>query len=165
MGSGKSTYAAELSETSGAPRLNLDDWMATLFSADRPSYGSVEWYLDRKDRCIEQIWKIACEITKSGGDVILELGLIQRVSREQLYEKVDAAGVGLTVYVLEAPLEVRRSRVQTRNITRGETYSMDVPEEFFSRASNLWESPDDDECIARDVRFISTGSADDSTDT
>jgi len=56
VGSGKSTLASRLSEEHRAPRLILDDWMATLYGPDRPSTGNIEWYLERKGRCIEQMW-------------------------------------------------------------------------------------------------------------
>ncbi len=58
VGAGKSTFAATLSERHAAPHLCLDGWMATLFGPDRPSAGVLDWYMERKDRCLEQI----CEV-------------------------------------------------------------------------------------------------------
>lgn len=157
VGAGKSTFAAQLSGHHAAPRLALDDWMATLFRPDRPATGVMEWYIERKERCIDQIWKLTCDIIDTGTNVVLELGLIQRRDRMGLYDRVDAAGYDLTVYVLEAPREVRRQRVQERNRRKGETFSMEVPDQIFELASDMWEPPDDVECSGRDVRFISTG--------
>jgi hypothetical protein len=31
---------------------------------------------------------------------------------------------------------------------------MDVPAEFFELASDLWQPPEESECVGRDVRFI-----------
>lgn len=157
VGSGKSTFAAQLSRHHAAPRLTLDDWMATLFRPDRPATGVMDWYIERKWRCIDQIWKLTCDLIDTGTNVVLELGLIQRRDRMSLYDRVDAAGYDLTVHVLEAPREVRRKRVQERNRRRGETFSMEVPDQIFELASDMWEPPDDLECSGRDVRFISTG--------
>ena len=58
VGSGKSTLASKLSNEFSAPRLILDKWMTILFSPDRPDSDFIGWYLERKDRCIEQIWDV-----------------------------------------------------------------------------------------------------------
>jgi predicted kinase len=156
VGAGKSTFAAQLHERHAAPRLILDDWMATLFRPDRPGSGVMEWYGERKDRSIDQIWKVACDIVEAGHDVVLELGLVQQSLRQQFYDRVDAAGYDLTVYVLDASREARRDRVRQRNRDKGDTYSMDVPDVFFEIASDMWQPLDDWECEDRDVRFIRT---------
>lgn len=156
VGAGKSTFSASLGRRYRAPRLTLDDWMATLFSPDRPEVGVIEWYLERKDRCIAQIWKVACEVLEVGAPVVLELGLVRRASRRCLYERVDGAGIDLTVYVIDAPKAVRRARVARRNQERGATFSMEVPDPMFELADSMWEPPDDEEILQRDVRFVST---------
>ena len=156
VGAGKSTFASQLTKRYDGPQLILDDWMTTLFKPDRPTTGVVEWYVERKDRCIDQIWKLTCGLIEAGTDVILELGLIQRHSRQHLYDRVDVAGYKLTVYVLDASREVRRKRVRERNRQKSETFSMEVPDHIFEMASDMWEPLDDSECAGRDVRFIST---------
>jgi predicted kinase len=155
VGSGKSTFASQLGQRHAAPRLILDDWMATLFRPDRPSIGVIEWYVERKDRCIEQIWTVTCQLMEAGTDAVLELGLIQQHSRQSLYDRVDAAGYGITIYVLDAPREIRRERVRRRNRQRGKTFSMEVPDHVFEMASDMWEPPDESESNGRDIRFIS----------
>jgi predicted kinase len=155
VGAGKSTFGAELSIRHNTVLLALDEWMATLFAADRPQMISMQWYLARKDRCIEQIWKVACGLLATGNDVMLELGLIQLQAREQFYNRMDAAGYKFTVYVLDAAKEVRRERVMMRNTDKGKTFSMHVPLEIFEMASDMWDAPLKGECSRRDVRFIS----------
>lgn len=156
VGAGKSTFAARVGQQHAAPRLNLDEWMATLFRPDRPADGFVDWYVDRKRRCIEQIWCVAGDLIDVGSSVILELGLVQRADRDDFYTRVDAAGYPLKVYVLDAPETVRRERVRQRNIERGNTFRMEVPDEIFDLANRMWEPPDDDEIINRDIEFVST---------
>lgn len=56
VGAGKSTFGLALSRERAALRLTLDEWMAELFRPDRPETGLVAWYVERADRCIEQIW-------------------------------------------------------------------------------------------------------------
>ncbi|MCA9691827.1 MAG: ATP-binding protein [Myxococcales bacterium] len=154
VGAGKSTYALRLADERAALRLNLDEWMAALFRPDRPSAGVMEWYVERTARCVALIGALARRLIAAGSDVVLEIGLIRRKEREELYRWVEDAGIDLTVYVLDAPRDVRRARVLRRNEEQGETFSMAVPLEFFELASDLWEPPEDDELRGRDVRLL-----------
>jgi len=156
VGAGKSTYAAALSQKVSGPWLNLDDWMSTLFSPDRPAIGRIEWYLERKQRCIRQIWKTTQSIIDSNSDVVLELGLIQKVDRSYFYTLVHDAGYSLIIHVLDALASVRRERVMERNRVKGDTYSMDVPDDFFDLANRLWEPFDESELLNFQVHYIST---------
>jgi len=157
VGAGKSTFATKLGKDIPATRLTLDDWMSNLFKPDRPEGEDImEWYTERKQRCIEQIWKLACDIIETGSDVILELGLIQKIDRQKFYQRVQNKNLLLKVYVLDAPHGVRKERVQHRNMTQGETYSMEVPDHVFEMASYLWEPVSQQECEGIAVEFIST---------
>lgn len=156
VAAGKSTFALELSKQHRAVRLNLDEWMAQLFSPDRPDEGVMAWYTERTARCIDQIWRLTTSIIEAGTDVILEIGLIQRHERERLYRRVSAGGYDLSIYVLDAPRDLRRERVQQRNREKGATFSMLVPEHIFELASDMWEPVDQDERDGRDVHFFFT---------
>ena len=156
VGAGKSTFGLQLARDHAAVRLTLDEWMAELFRPDRPDTGVMEWYVERTGRCIEQIWKVASRIIDAGTDVVLEIGLIQRRDRARLYRRVDDAGYGLKIYVLDAPRELRRERVEQRNRVKGATFSMVVPPPIFDLASDMWEPPDEAERSGRDVRFMGT---------
>ena len=143
VGAGKSTFTRQLCREHAALCFNLDEWMARLFRADRPEVGVMEWYAERTARCIEQIWKLTQSLLELGNDVVLEIGLIQRRDRERLYRRVDGAGHALTVYVLDAPRELRRERVERRNEQQGDTFCMVVPPHIFDLASDLWEPGQD----------------------
>ncbi len=155
VGAGKSTFAFQLGQRHHAPHLNLDEWMATLFRPDRPETDHMIWYAERKERCTEQIWKVACEILETGSDVVLELGLVQRLARQSFYERVATAGYEMTVYLLDASRDVRRERVRERNRAQGATFAMVVPDEIFELASDLWEPLDERELRSIDVEFVS----------
>ena len=114
----------------------------------------MQWYVERKHRCIEQIWNLTCDLIDTGTNAILELGLVQSQDREDLYSRVDSSGYELKVYVLEASEDVRRQRVRDRNETKGETFKMEVPDEIFELASSMWQAPDDAECSERDIQFV-----------
>ena len=154
VGAGKSTFAAELSLAHGAPHLNLDEWMVTLFSPDRPGDGFMEWYADRKDRCIQQIWAVTCELLNSGNSAVLELGLVQRAAREAFYQRVDATDYDLHVYLLDTSLDVRRQRVLDRNRKKTSTYRMEVSEEMFDLANSFWQEPTEAECRERAIEIV-----------
>lgn len=154
VGAGKSTYARCLCEEHAAMMFNLDQWMAQLFRPDRPDEGVMAWYVERTQRCIEQIWRLTASSLHVGTNVVLEIGLIQRRERERLYRRVEAAGYAMVVHVLDAPRDERRERVERRNDEQGETFSMVVPPDIFEMASDLWEPPDDDERARFDVRFV-----------
>jgi len=156
VGAGKSTFARQLVQERSAVCFRLDEWMVTLFRPDSPEADRVAWYRDRAQRCIDQIWSIALQLTARGHDVVLEIGLLQRHERERFYARVEHAQLPLTIHVLDAARDVRRSRVHARNLEQGPTFSMLVPPEIFELASDLWEPPERDECEGRDVRLLRT---------
>jgi len=155
VGAGKSTFARGLAREQRALLLVLDDWMARLYGADeRPATGRVAWYLERRDRCLAQIWAVADEVCARGLSVVLELGLIRRDERAAFYRRVDDVGHALTVHLIDAPRELRRARVLRRNAERGETFAQVVPLELFELASDMWEPPDERERGERDIREV-----------
>jgi len=154
VGAGKSTYASVLAIRTDGVHIALDEWFSTLFSPDRPAGDFVPWYIERKERLLSLIWSHSHRILASGRNVILELGLIQRQDRIEFCRKVQGGGFELEVYILDAPREVRRERVQRRNSEKGSTFVMVVPDVVFEIASNLWEPPDELECIQYAVEFV-----------
>lgn len=156
VGAGKSTYAAALAERIGGVHIALDEWFAKLFSPDRPNADVMTWYAPRKDRLARHIWAHAQVLLKSGAKPILELGLVQQASRRSFYEQARAAGIELQVCVLEAPREIRRERVARRNVEKGATFSMVVPDAIFEFASDMWQGPDAIEIEEQRIQVIST---------
>lgn len=154
VGAGKSTFARTLSEELGAVRLTLDAWMATLYGDDERPPDRMAWYGARVERCLGVIRELASQLVAVGTPVILEIGLIQREARERFYAWVDANAYALSVYVVDAPREVRRARVLARNAEQGATFSMVVPEAIFELASDLWEPPEGAEVEDRAPTFV-----------
>ena len=158
VGAGKSTFVRQLVQQHGTVPLNLDDWMATLFSPDRPSSPDtadvMAWYVPRTLRCLAQIWKTAEAVLNAGGDVVLEVGLIQQAQRDAFYARMGPWTDAVVVYVLDAPRELRRERVLRRNTQQGATFSMVVPPHIFELASDLWQPPGEAECAQRNVVWV-----------
>jgi len=156
VGAGKSTYAQSLATQLRGTHIALDEWFSKLFSPDRPSEDFIIWYLQRKDRLLDVIWHHAIAMSKANQVPVLELGLIQRQARYDLYGKAQEIGATLKLHVLDAPLEVRRQRVKQRNEQRGSTFSMVVPDHIFELASSMWEAPDHDEIADFHATVITT---------
>jgi len=155
VGAGKSTFAAKLSKELAAPSLILDTWFVRLYSPDRPVEGLMRWYAERKARCLAQMWATALDILSAGHDVVLELGLVEVASRNRFYSLVESAGYELSIYLLDAPRDVRRERVRHRNREKGATFSMKVSDAFFELASDCWEPLGEAELERYEVRWIS----------
>jgi predicted kinase len=127
-----------------------------LFSPDRPSTDLLPWYIERKARLLDHIWRHAQALHACGVPPVLELGLVERRSREAFYERAQDAGVELAVSWLTASRDVRRERVMRRNVEQGPTFSMVVPPSFFELASDAWEEPDEVEVAEHGIERIST---------
>lgn len=157
VGSGKSTFARRLAQEHTAVRLTLDEWMAALYGADeRPVEGRIGWYVERTERCLELLWRLSLSLLQAKTPIVLEIGLIEREARQRFYGRLDEHAVPHSVYVVDAEREVRRARVLRRNRQRGDTFSMEVPMEFFELASDLWEPPDDLERADRKIQLVQT---------
>jgi predicted kinase len=156
VGAGKSTYSMALAARIGGVHMALDEWFAKLFSPDRPAAHVVPWYVERKARLLDHIWRHTQSLLVAGATPILELGLVQRQSREDFYRRARDAGVELQIHVLDASRELRRERVARRNVEKGPTFSMVVPDAIFEIASDMWQAPDDIEIAEHRIELIST---------
>lgn len=126
VGAGKTTYAIDLGYQLGTPPLVLDAWMATLFRADRPEKEFWNWYAERKVRCIAQILSTAKGLLGYGHDAIVELGLLKRHERLELYSQFEATGFAYCVHLIDASRDERLRRVRLRNQTKGATFTMHI---------------------------------------
>jgi predicted kinase len=156
VGAGKSTFCLSLSHRIGGVHIALDEWFAKLFSPDRPTFDVIPWYMQRKARLLDHIWNHALQLLAVGATPVLELGLIDRESREDFYQRARAAGIALKIYLIDASRETRRERVARRNIEKGPTFAMVVPEPVFEMASDMWQCPDDDEVAEHHMEVIYT---------
>lgn len=145
VGAGKSTFARQRALQSGAVFLDVDQWMVRLYGKDaRPEEDVLAWYVERRERCRALIWDLALDILAASTDVYLELGLVATNERETYYSRAKAENLRLTVYLLDAPRDLRRERVAERNRTaRGNTQVVPLP--FFELASDAWQPPSERE--------------------
>ncbi|WP_299211187.1 AAA family ATPase [uncultured Tateyamaria sp.] len=154
VGAGKTTFAGQLGKEFKTPPFILDDWMINLYRPDRPETDIWTWYAERKQRCLVQIWKVALGLLDSGNQAIVELGLLRTADRRLFCQQVESTSHTYQIYVLDLPQVDRWARVQKRNEEKGETFSMEVSEDVFTMASQMWEPPGAEEISELNVEFV-----------
>ena len=110
-GAGKTTYAIALAERARAVRFSIDEWMATLFVADRPEPPAVAWATERIQRCERQIWAIAQQLIARNVDVVLDLGFARSDHRDRVRALVAQTRAESKLHYLDVSPATRRARV------------------------------------------------------
>ncbi|WP_321846905.1 AAA family ATPase [Paraburkholderia bannensis] len=151
QGAGKSTYARTLATEIGGTRFSIDEWMAQLYGPDLPVPINLGWIIERVQRCEHQIWRIAEQIAKNGGCVVLDLGFTKARNRSAFIELARDAGIPSKLHYVSAPHEIRRSRVMTRNHEKGETFSFEVTPAMFEYMEAEFEAPTEFELASATV--------------
>ncbi len=149
-GSGKTTYARELTERIGGVRFSIDEWMSTLFWMDTPKPLEAAWSMQRVERCLSQVWDVARQVASRGIACVMDLGFTQASVRHRFYRLAAESGLFLQLHVLDAPAAERWRRIETRNREKGASYNLpfDVNREMFDFVERLWEPPTEEEIAA-----------------
>src|SRR5262245_56996663 len=92
-GAGKTTYAHALARCEGAVAFVLDEWGARLFGPDVSGPLEFRWMRERLARCEAQIWLTATDVLAAGTSVVLDLGLMNRASRDRVRQIAQAKGL------------------------------------------------------------------------
>ncbi len=144
-GAGKTTYAAALAKMTGAVRFSIDEWMLNLFMADRPPQASsLEWALARIERCETQMWALANQLIAHDIDVVFDLGLSRRDSRDRMRTLTAQTRAEIKLHYLDVGLETRKARVLDR-VKRSGTGSFEINGAMFDMMEPFFEPPSDDE--------------------
>ena len=141
-GAGKTTYAHTFARREKAVAFILDDWMARLFGPDMPEPLQYDWMVERVGRCEGQIWAAAAGVLAAGTSVILDIGLMRKADRTRVREIAEATGLELVFHFVDAPQEVRRARVSSRNVVRGESFAIEVTPDLFDFIEGVYEPPE-----------------------
>lgn len=139
-GSGKTTFARTLEQSTGAVRFTNDEWMHRLCGPTPRKEEFVSLY----DRVESLIWQYAIGLLERNLDVIIDSGFWTRASRDLARERVVGAGAQPLLYRITCPEVTMRRRVAAR--------SRDVPEDSlwiddaaFELFKARFESLDEDE--------------------
>lgn len=144
-GAGKTTYSISLSEETRAIRFSIDPWMQTLFASDMTSL-DFDWMMERVNRCYKQIWDVSQQILKVDGNVVLDLGFTTKQQRGVFLNKGVDLGLNAEIHYLDAPLDIRKKRVVTRNQEKDPSvYAFEVTDVMFNFMEPRFEIPDKDE--------------------
>jgi len=144
-GVGKTTHSIALATEIEAVRFSIDPWMQTLFAKDMATL-DYDWMIERVHRCYDQIWNVSEQILSIRGNVVLDLGFTEKAQRERFAQPARAMGASPEVHYLDAPADVRRKRVDKRNLEKDpNVYSFDVDRMMFDFMEPRFEAPDEAE--------------------
>lgn len=147
-GAGKTTYARAMAKKERIQVFSIDEWMQTLFWMDAPEGGDLEWALARVRRCEEQIWLLARRLLNDGYSVVLDLGFSKAEQRKRFETRFRESGHHSELHFLDIPLEIRRTRVEKRNLEKSETFAFEVDRAMFDWMESYFERPDERELEA-----------------
>jgi predicted kinase len=140
-GAGKTTYALDLTQRLDGIRFSIDEWMIGLFSKDKPEPLPFDWVAERVERCEQQIGRMATRCARAGAAPVLDLSFLRARSRVNFVALAEQTGFSVALHFLDVPAEERWKRVQARNETRGETFSLEISKGMFDFMEKLWEPP------------------------
>ncbi|MFC4637859.1 AAA family ATPase [Deinococcus hohokamensis] len=154
QGAGKTTYARTLADQTQGARFSIDEWIVTLFGPDLPQPLDFAWVMARVERCHAQIWALTRQLVERGTPVVLDLGFLRAEDRQRAREQAERCGATAAFHLVDAPAELRRTRVLQRNETRGDTFSLIVTPGMFDLMESVYEAPGAAELVqARQVTF------------
>ncbi len=145
QGAGKSTYSRRLATDTRGIHFSIDEWMHQLYGPDLPKPLNFAWIMERVQRCEQRIWTTASEFAQAGGDVVLDLGFMKVESRREFVDLAQECELPSRLHFVDAPHNVRRSRVLARNSEPGETFSFEVTPAMFDFMEKQFQRPTDAE--------------------
>ena len=138
---GKTTYARQVAKETCSTRFSIDEWMGEIFGPDLPKPMSLAWIMERVQRCERRIWSTASEIAEHGGNVVLDLGFMKVGDRSRFLDLAEARGLPTQLHFVTAPHDQRRSRVMSRNTSKGDTFAFEVTPAMFDFMEKQFEPP------------------------
>lgn len=145
QGAGKTTYSRQLADKEQGTRFSIDNWVGELYGPDLPKPMSFPWIMERVQRCERRIWAVASDVAQRGGNVILDLGFMKVDDRSRFVALAQAKSLPVRTHFVTAPLEVRRDRVLSRNLNKGDTFSFEVTPGMFDFMETQFEAPTESE--------------------
>lgn len=140
IGSGKTTFARQLEQETGAVRFTKDEWMVRLFG-NAPPQDTFEEY---DKRMASLATDIALKCLAAGTNVILDEGFWLKEQRAAIRDKVKNVGAVPIFYYLDASFEL----LKARTLKRSESPPLDsyiIDEESFNRYWKFFQPPDTEE--------------------
>lgn len=152
IGAGKTTVACKIAEENNAIRFSEDEWLSRLFVPDAPE-GLLDepmsivatWAGEKYMRCRGQIWAVCKQLLSQNISIVLDGAAANKEQREAIRKKASDNNVDFQLYFVNAPYDVRRTRVFERNVNKGLTYSLEVTPEMFNHTEDFFQPPEGEE--------------------
>ena len=146
-GSGKSTIAKELEKTTGAVRLNIDEWVAAL---------GVDFFDDEfRHKLHVRLYEHGITLLNRGQSIILEDGLWRRDERDRLREVAHKLGVAIELHYVDVPFDELWWRLEARNAL-GADDAVPITKELLKECLPRFQPPDEAELALFDSYVVYT---------
>ena len=149
LGAGKTTFARELAESTGALVISEDRWYLGLFADGKPTAHLDDVLLARLVAVLDELWP---NLLRHGVDVVLDFGFWSRARRARSRRLAHDAGAETRMYLVRCDDEVARARVAARD--RNPRDSFLIGPAAYDALRTKFEDPGSDE----DYEVIETSS-------
>lgn len=138
--SGKTTFARQLSQETGALLLTPDCWHKKLFGNDMGDEDH-----DRRHSAIEGLmWEVAAHVLRTGGDVILDFGFWSKEERQEFRRRAEELGAGFQMHAMIVPYPELLRRLEKRNACLAEDV-FPLSQQEMAEYWGVFQPPDADE--------------------
>lgn len=146
-GSGKTTTAKELEKTTGAVRLNVDEWVAAL---------GVDFWDDAfRHKLHTRLYEHCLTLLTLGQSIILEDGVWKRDERDRLREVARQLGVAIEIHYFDVPFDELWRRLEARNAV-GAHGTVPITKELLQACLSRFQPPDGAELALFDRHVVYT---------
>ena len=144
-GSVKTTFATALEKTTGAVRLNVDEWVATL--------GVDFWDDEFRHKLHARLYEHAITLLKQGQSIILVDGVWKRDERDKLREVASKLGVNIEIHFFDLPFDELWRRLEARNAV-GAYDTVPITKELLEECWQKFQRPDEPELALFDKVIV-----------
>lgn len=144
IGAGKTTFAINLENETGAVRITKDSWLIRLIghNPDIPGYAELDGAICGLSR------DFAFYLVEKGIDVILDEGFWAPEERAAIRARIESLGAEPVLYFIDTPIDEIRKRVAERNLNPTEN-AFRIESDLLEGYLRLWQPPQDDEGYTR----------------
>ena len=135
-GSGKTTTAKELEKSTGAVRLNVDEWVAAL--------GADFWDDEFRHKLDVRLYEHGLTLLEHGQSIILEDDFWTMDERNKHREIARKLGVTIEIHYFDVPFDELWRRLQIRNAA-GAHGTVPITRELLTKCWSMFERMDEEE--------------------
>ena len=146
-GSGKTALAKEIEKSTGAVRINTDEWVADL---------GVDFFNDDlRNKLQVRLYLLGVRLLELGKSIIFEDGLWTRDERDSHRKVARDLGATIHMHYFDVPLDELWRRLEVRNAIGGHGV-VPISRELLDESWIKFEPPDETELSLFDRYFVHT---------